>query len=102
MTHEATIAALKKRYDGYLFSEDGEHVYNPFSLLNVLQKKKLKDYWYATGTPTFLVRYLQNLNYFLPDLEHDVEMGMSGLQVSPIEAKSPIPILFPSWIFDYP
>ena len=94
LTHEATIAALKKRYDGYLFSEDGEHVYNPFSLLNVLQKKKLKDYWYATGTPTFLVRYLQNLNYFLPDLEHDVEMGMSGLQVSPIEAKSPIPILF--------
>ena len=94
LTHEATIAALKKRYDGYLFSEDGEHVYNPFSLLNVLQKKKLKDYWYATGTPTFLVKYLQTLNYFLPDLEHDVEMGMSGLQVSPIEAKSPIPILF--------
>ena len=94
LTHEATIAALKKRYDGYLFSEDGEHVYNPFSLLNVLQKKKLKDYWYATGTPTFLVKYLQTLNYFLPDLEHDVEMGMAGLQVSPIEAKSPIPILF--------
>lgn len=94
LTHEATIATLKKRYDGYLFSEDGEHVYNPFSLLNVLQKKKLKDYWYATGTPTFLVKYLQTLNYFLPDLEHDVEMGMSGLQVSPIEAKSPIPILF--------
>lgn len=94
LTHEATIAALKKRYDGYLFSEDGGHVYNPFSLLNVLQKKKLKDYWYATGTPTFLVKYLQTLNYFLPDLEHDVEMGMSGLQVSPIEAKSPIPILF--------
>ena len=94
LTHEATIAALKKHYDGYLFCRRGEHVYNPFSLLNVLKKLELDDYWYATGTPTFLVRYLQNLNYFLPDLEHDVEMGMSGLQVSPIEAKSPIPILF--------
>lgn len=94
LTHEATIAALKKRYDGYLFCRRGEHVYNPFSLLNVLKKLEFDDYWYATGTPTFLVRYLQNLNYFLPDLEHDVEMGMSGLQVSPIEAKSPIPILF--------
>ena len=94
LTHEATIAALKKRYDGYLFCRRGEHVYNPFSLLNVLKKLEFDDYWYATGTPTFLVKYLQTLNYFLPDLEHDVEMGMSGLQVSPIEAKSPIPILF--------
>ena len=94
LTHEATIVALKKRYDGYLFCRRGEHVYNPFSLLNVLKKLEFDDYWYATGTPTFLVKYLQTLNYFLPDLEHDVEMGMSGLQVSPIEAKSPIPILF--------
>ena len=94
ITHEEALAALKRRYDGYLFTEDGEHVYNPFSLLNVLQKKKLSDYWYATGTPTFLVRYLQRLNYFLPDLENDVTMGASGLQISPIEATSPIPILF--------
>ncbi len=91
---EETLAVLKKRYDGYLFTEDGVHVYNPFSLLNVLQKKKLGDYWYATGTPTFLVRYLQTLNYFLPNLENEVNMGTSGLQVSPMEATSPIPILF--------
>ena len=94
VTHEEVLAALKRRYDGYLFTEDGEHVYNPFSLLNVLQKKKLNDYWYATGTPTFLVRYLQTLNYFLPDLENDVTMGIAGLLLSPMEATSPIPILF--------
>ncbi len=91
---EETLAVLKKRYDGYLFTENGVHVYNPFSLLNVLQKKKLGDYWYATGTPTFLVRYLHTLNYFLPNLENEVNMGTSGLQVSPMEATSPIPILF--------
>ena len=94
LSHEATIAALKKRYDGYMFCRNGEHVYNPFSLLNVLKKLELEDYWYATGTPTFLVKYLKTLNYFLPDLEHDVEMDKAGLQISPIEAKSPIPILF--------
>ena len=94
LSHEDTIAVLKKRYDGYRFSTREEHVYNPFSLLNVLQKNELSDYWYATGTPTFLVRYLQRLNYFLPDLENDVTMGASGLQISPIEATSPIPILF--------
>ena len=94
VTHEEALAALKRRYDGYLFTEDGEHVYNPFSLLNVLQKKKLSDYWYATGTPTFLVRYLQKQDYFLPNLENDVTMGIAGLLLSPMEATSPIPILF--------
>ena len=64
LTHQATIAALKKRYDGYLFCRRGEHVYNPFSLLNVLKKLEFDDYWYATGTPTFLVKYLQALSYF--------------------------------------
>ncbi|MGP1363120.1 MAG: ATP-binding protein [Bacteroides sp.] len=93
-TKEETLAILKKRYDGYLFCERGEHVYNPFSLLNVLQKKQISDYWYATGTPTFLVRYLKQRRFFLPDLEKNVKMGKDGLQISPIETRDPIPILF--------
>ena len=94
ISYEDTLSELKKHYDGYLFSEEGEHVYNPFSLLNVLQKSKLDDYWYATGTPTFLVKYLQEQAFPLPSLEKDVEMGKEGLQISPLEARSPIPILF--------
>ena len=94
LSDEDTIAVLKKHYDGYRFSTRNEHVYNPFSLLNVLQKNELSDYWYATGTPTFLVRYLQTQDYFLPDLENDVKMGTSGLLLGPMEATSPIPILF--------
>ena len=95
-SYEDTLAELKKRYDGYLFAREGEHVYNPFSLLNVLKKKELDDYWYATGTPTFLVKYLKRQNYFLPNLEGDVVMGTEELQVSPLEADTPLPILFQS------
>ena len=94
LSQEATLGELKKRYDGYLFHEEGEHVYNPFSLLNVLKKKELEDYWYATGTPTFLVKYLQNINYPLPNLERNVEMEREELQVSPVATRNPIPILF--------
>ena len=94
ISQKDTLAELKKHYDGYLFTEKGEHVYNPFSLLNVLKKKELSDYWYATGTPTFLVKYLQEQAFPLPSLEKDVEMGKEGLQISPLEARSPIPILF--------
>ena len=93
-SYEDTLAELKKRYDGYLFAKTGEHVYNPFSLLNVLKKKEIDDYWYATGTPTFLVKYLQKIDFFLPDLDGEVMMNKEDLQVCPIEADTPIPILF--------
>ena len=88
------MAELKKRYDGYQFAKKGEHVYNPFSLLNVLDIKELDDYWYATGTPTFLVKYLQKTDFFLPELDGDVEMAKEDLQVSPLEVDTPLPILF--------
>ena len=94
LSYEETIGELKKRYDGYLFHEEGEHVYNPFSILNALDSKELGDYWYATGTPTFLVKYLKNTAINLQDLEHDVRMGREGLQISPLETRDPIPILF--------
>ncbi len=95
LSYDDTLAELKKRYDGYQFTDEKkEHVYNPFSVLNVFQKKKFDDYWYATGTPTFLVKYLKTKRFFLPSLENDVRMGSSGLQLSPMEAQDPIPILF--------
>jgi len=93
-SYEGALAELKKWYDGYLFTEKGEHVYNPFSLLQALKNKELNDYWYATGTPTFLVKYLKQRRFFLPDLEKNVKMGKDGLQMSPIETRDPIPILF--------
>ncbi len=94
LSHEETLALLKKRYDGYLFTRRKEYVYNPFSLLNVLKSQELGDYWYATGTPTFLVKYLQSRRFFLPALEKDVELGEEDLQISPIDTQDPIPILF--------
>lgn len=50
---------LKKTYDGYHFHPQGEGVYNPFSLLNAFADGELGSYWFATGTPTFLVRRLK-------------------------------------------
>ncbi|MEA3339129.1 MAG: AAA family ATPase [Chloroflexota bacterium] len=69
-----TRAALAQYYDGYRFSESARRVYNPFSVLSALQQRALKNYWFATGTPTFLVNLLREKQYDLPRLE--------GLQVS--------------------
>ena len=94
LSYEETLAHLKQRYDGYLFIENGEHVYNPFSLLNAFSKRDFRDYWFQSGTPTFLVNYLKKAHYYLPDLENNVEIDMSSLSDYRADAASPIPILF--------
>lgn len=93
-TRDATLAILKKRYDGYLFARKGENVYNPFSLLNVFASRELSDYWYATGTPTFLVEYLKAAHYNIPDLEGNIRLDESDLEANRTDSRNPLPILF--------
>ena len=77
---------LKKQYDGYHFSDELTDIYNPFSILNVFDSNRIADYWFSTGTPTYLIRLLthtqENLNeltgkYYDPsqfiDYKADVE-----------------------------
>lgn len=57
---DKTVEALRDYYDGYLFTEEGSRLYNPFSVLNALDKIKIDPYWFETGTPTFLARWIRN------------------------------------------
>ena len=59
---EQMKAELKQRYDGYHFCDNLTDIYNPFSLLNTFAKSRPDDYWFASGTPSFLVRLLANCN----------------------------------------
>ena len=94
LTYEATLEKLKQTYDGYLFIDGGEHVYNPFSLLNVFSDRMFFDYWFQSGTPTFLVQYLKKAHFYLPDLENNVEIDLSSLNNFKVDVGSPIPILY--------
>jgi hypothetical protein len=60
---------IKDYYNGYRFSRKKEYVYNPFSLLNFLKQKEIKNYWFESGTPTFLVNLLKEENFYLPKVE---------------------------------
>ena len=79
---------MRRTYDGYHFCQNSEGVYNPFSVLNALSKQAFAYYWFATGTPTFLVELLKGSDYDLRDLE-GVEVGgflmMSYLSLSYIK-----------------
>ena len=95
-SYDKMLEELKKRYDGYKFSVLGESVYNPFSILNTLNSGELKNYWFSTGTPTFLVNYLKDAHYNIPDLDGKVELDESMLNEYRADTKNPIPILFQS------
>ena len=86
---------LQLHYDGYHFAEESDGVYNPFSLLNALQDKKLDNYWFATGTPTFLIHQLQNFRTDITSL--DVMEEPSDAFDVPTEAMTTaLPLLYQS------
>lgn len=66
VTTEDMEEALRKQYDGYHFSSAMTDIFNPFSILNAFSKQELGDYWFQSGTPTYLIRLLnhshENLN----------------------------------------
>ena len=65
---EEMLARLKQHYDGYHFSERMTDVYNPFSLLNAFAQNTVRDYWFASGTPTYLIRLLTHSDENLDEL----------------------------------
>lgn len=92
---DETYAELKHRYDGYHFAEDTPGMYNPFSVLNTLAKRAFSNYWFETGTPSYLVELLKRHNYELPQLEHTEVMG-DVLNSIDSTSTDPIPVIFQS------
>lgn len=88
-----TIDKLRMRYGGYHFEKNSEGIYNPFSVLNTLAKHRYKDYWFETGTPTFLIELLKAHGYRLPDLnkEQVSAIVMSRMDSAPTNL---IPIIY--------
>ena len=60
---------LKRRYDGYHFTKNSEELYNPFSLLKAFHQRELSNYWFESGTPTFLIRQLQHFRTDITSME---------------------------------
>ena len=96
LTYQQTVTTLKQWYDGYLFHPAGEGMYNPYSVLSALAKREIKSYWFSTGTPTFLVNYLKEAHYFIPDLDGKVELNEAGLDTYRAVTENALPILFQS------
>ena len=95
ITAEEMHQQLKTKYDGYHFSKDKQDIYNPFSLIKAFDSKELGNYWFDSGTPTFLIRQMQ---HFRTDI-----MATEGLEApssafdKPTEAMTTaLPLLYQS------
>ena len=62
ITREEAIEGLKQQYDGYHFTWPSPDVFNPFSLLNAFQDHDYTNYWFGSGTPTYLIEMLKKFN----------------------------------------
>ena len=94
-TVEEMTEMLKARYDGYHFSRNSEDVYNPFSLMKAFWHKELGNYWFESGTPTFLIRQMQHFHTDITTLEEMTEP--SSAFDRPTEAmETALPLLYQS------
>ena len=97
MTKDECLSELKRRYDGYRFTDSGEGLYNPFSLLNAFSNQKFGNYWFETGTPTFLIKKLSEINFDVRRFnDNNIKLGESEIKDYRPENDNPIPLLYQS------
>ena len=68
ISYDATVERLKKKYDGYHFGRRMIDIFNPFSILNCFNTLELRNFWFASGTPTYHVRLLAHSNENINEL----------------------------------
>ena len=94
-TREGAIEGLKRQYDGYHFTWPSPDIYNPFSLLNAFQDHKYTNYWFSSGTPTYLVEMMRKFHVLPSDISH-MEAMASEFDAPTEGMLSIIPLLYQS------
>lgn len=95
LSYEQMHQKLKARYDGYHFTKNSPEVYNPFSLLKAFQQREVTNYWFESGTPTFLIRQMQHFNTDITTLD-SIEAFASDFDQPTENMKSALPLLYQS------
>lgn len=93
---EESVQKMTEQYDGYHFCHNSEGIFNPFSVLNALKYRSFDNFWFQTGTPTFLIELLKKSDYDLRLILTGVEMRASAFSEYRVEANNPIPLLYQS------
>ena len=90
---EELLASLKRQYDGYHFAWPSPDIFNPFSLLNSMQDRMLRSYWFESGTPTFLIEKLREFNV-VPSMLKSTEVMAPAFDAPTENMSSVMPLLY--------
>lgn len=97
LPQEEALDCLARQYDGYRFTYDDAFMpmFNPFSVLSALAKQSFGNYWFASGTPTFLVEMLKRTDFDLRQME-GIEVSAASLSDDRANVKNPVPMIYQS------
>lgn len=93
---QETKEKLAQMYDGYHFSYGSEGIYNPFCLLKCFYEKNFGSYWFESGTPSFLVKTLENEPVELSTLVNGREANENQIKNYDPDSKNMLPIIYQS------
>jgi len=95
ITNEICLEQLKNTYDGYHFHQNAIGVYNPYSLLNAFFANEFGSYWFETGTPTFLVKKLREMEFDVRKFtDHTLYASEGMLKDYTGDSLDPVPLLY--------
>ena len=92
-TPEQLVTEIRKWYNGFCFVRGCQNIYNPFSTLQLFSKRYFSNYWFETGTPTFLIKLMQEREFNIEPLDH-LEVPELSFSTYEIESLALIPLLF--------
>ncbi|MDD7405448.1 MAG: AAA family ATPase, partial [Bacteroidales bacterium] len=94
-THDEMVEELAYRYDGYHFTWPSPDIFNPFSLLNALGRKKLDNFWFGSGTPTYLIEMMRKYDVQPSEIERN-NMGAEAFDAPAERLESITPLMYQS------
>ena len=96
LSREETIQELKDHYDGYHFTWPSPDVFNPYSLLNCFAKQEMDDYWFGSGTPTYLINMMRKYEFLPADLGEAIEVDKKDFDAPTETMTTIVPLLYQS------
>ena len=94
-THDEMVKELTYRYDGYHFTWPSPDIFNPFSIINAFSDKRLGNYWFGSGTPTFLIEMMRKFGV-APSQIGGKRLGVNGFDAPAEKLTSIVPLLYQS------
>ena len=86
---------LRQTYDGYHFSEESPDIYNPFSLMKAFNQRQLRNFWFESGTPSYLLQQMRRYRTDITKLD-DLQVPASSFDQPTENMRNALPLLYQS------